>query len=154
MRGVSTLPDNTNCRNIFRFVISPQHHALVHFRDRKGVVAWRGAPLNFEVARAQWNEAGGAGHIGLAVQHLAGVAGVRTGPGGVLVGAGIGDLPPIVRPDLLASGKLVEVMPGWRLGTETLAMVHLSGRHVARPLRAFMDYAATEVPKLFPKLPQ
>jgi DNA-binding transcriptional LysR family regulator len=69
-------------------------------------------------------------------------------------GAGIGELPPIVRPDLLASRKLVEVMPGWRLRTETLSMVHLSARHIARPLRAFMDFAAQHAPVLFPSLPK
>ncbi|MBP6012910.1 MAG: LysR family transcriptional regulator [Alphaproteobacteria bacterium] len=69
-------------------------------------------------------------------------------------GGGIGELPPIVRPDLLASGKLVEVMPGWRLRTETLSMVHLSARHIARPLRAFMDFAAQHAPVLFPSLPK
>lgn len=69
-------------------------------------------------------------------------------------GVGIGELPPIVRPDLLASGKLVEVMPGWRLRTETLSMVHLSARHIARPLRAFMDFAAQQAPALFPSLPK
>lgn len=69
-------------------------------------------------------------------------------------GVGIGDLPPIVRPDLLASGKLVEVMPKWKLGTETLSMVHLGARHIARPLRAFMDFAIVQVPLLFPNLPR
>lgn len=69
-------------------------------------------------------------------------------------GVGIGELPPIVRPDFMASGKLVEVMPSWRLRTETLSMVHLSARHVARPLRAFMDFAAQYVPVLFPSLPK
>jgi DNA-binding transcriptional LysR family regulator len=68
-------------------------------------------------------------------------------------GVGIGELPPIVRPDLLVSGKLVEVMPRWKLATETLSMVHLGGRHIARPLRAFMDFATTAVPQLFPNLP-
>jgi DNA-binding transcriptional LysR family regulator len=69
-------------------------------------------------------------------------------------GGGIGDLPPIVRPDLLASGKLVEVMPRWWLKTETLSMVHLGARHIARPLRAFMDFAAQHAPLLFPGLPK
>lgn len=71
----------------------------------------------------------------------------------VVEGVGIGDLPPIVRPDLLASGRLVEVMPNWMFATETLSMVHLGGRHIARPLRAFMDFAASQAPILFPNLP-
>ncbi len=69
-------------------------------------------------------------------------------------GMGIGELPPIVRPDLLASSKLVEVLPGWRLRTETLSMVHLSARHIARPVRAFMDFAAQQAPMLFARLPK
>jgi DNA-binding transcriptional LysR family regulator len=32
-----------------------------------------------------------------------------------VAGAGIADLPPLVRPDLLRDGKLVEIMPKWRL---------------------------------------
>lgn len=83
----------------------------------------------------------------LAMNDYAGLAAV------LAAGVGIGDLPPIVRPDLLASGELVEVMPRWKLATETLSMVHLGGRHIARPLRAFMDFATTAVPQLFPNLP-
>lgn len=84
----------------------------------------------------------------LAMNDYAGLAGA------LAAGAGIGELPPIVKRDLLASGKLVEVMPGWRLRTETLSMVHLSARHIARPLRAFIDFAAQHVPVLFPNLPK
>jgi DNA-binding transcriptional LysR family regulator len=31
----------------------------------------------------------------------------------LLAGTGIGDLPPLVQPELLRDGRLVEVMPGW-----------------------------------------
>ena len=71
----------------------------------------------------------------------------------VASGAGIGDLPPIVCPDLLQDGKLIEVMPEWQLRKEPLSMVHVGNRHVARPVRLFKDFAAQMAPKLFPELP-
>lgn len=71
----------------------------------------------------------------------------------LLAGAGIGDLPPIVQPELLHSGKLVEVMPKWRFRTFHLWMVHLGNRYIPRPVRVFKDFAAQMTPKLFQKLP-
>lgn len=68
-------------------------------------------------------------------------------------GGGIGDLPPIVRPDLINSGKLVEVMPAWRLQIEPLSIVHLGNRHIPRPLRLFKEFADQMAPALFPDLP-
>lgn len=68
-------------------------------------------------------------------------------------GLGIGDLPPIVRPDLIARGDLVEVMPDWRFAAQPLSMVRLGNRHVPKPLRLFMDFAATRVQDRFPQLP-
>jgi len=35
----------------------------------------------------------------------------------LLAGGGIGELPPVVQPELVRSGRLVEVMPDWRLRT-------------------------------------
>lgn len=70
------------------------------------------------------------------------------------LGVGIGDLPPIVRPDLMASGKLVEVMPQWRFAAQPLSMVRLAQRHILKPLRLFMDMASATVPDLFPDLPR
>jgi DNA-binding transcriptional LysR family regulator len=43
---------------------------------------------------------------------------------------GIGDLPPLVQPDLLRDGRLVEVMPEWRFRTFDLAAVHLGNRNI------------------------
>jgi DNA-binding transcriptional LysR family regulator len=71
----------------------------------------------------------------------------------LLSGAGIGDLPPIVQPELLRAGKLVEVMPRWRFRTFHLSMVHLGNRFLPRPVRVFKEFAAHLAPKLFPKLP-
>jgi DNA-binding transcriptional LysR family regulator len=71
----------------------------------------------------------------------------------VLAGAGIGELPPVVQPELLRAGRLVEVMPKWRFRAFPLSLVHLSTRHVPRAVRAFTQLAANMSPKLFQPLP-
>jgi DNA-binding transcriptional LysR family regulator len=71
----------------------------------------------------------------------------------LVAGRGIGDLPPVVRPELVRDGRLVEVMPDWRFRSYDLLMVHLGNRHVTRTLRVFKDFAAQMVPTLFPNLP-
>ena len=68
-------------------------------------------------------------------------------------GAGIGELPPIVQPELVRSGKLVEIMPRWRFRPFHLSMIHLSNRYIAKPVRLFKDFAAERIPLLFPNLP-
>ena len=71
----------------------------------------------------------------------------------LLAGTGIGDLPPIVQPELLRSGRLVEVMPKWRFTIYHLSLCHLGNRFVPRPVRVFKDFAAKMAPALFPSLP-
>lgn len=71
----------------------------------------------------------------------------------LLAGTGIGELPPIVQPELLREGLLVEVMPSWHLGLFDLSLVHLGNRYIPRPVRAFKEFAAQMTPKLFPRLP-
>jgi DNA-binding transcriptional LysR family regulator len=71
----------------------------------------------------------------------------------LIAGAGIGDLPPLVQPELLKSGRLVEVMPKWRFRTFDLTLVHIKNRHIPRPLRLFKELAAKMVPEIFPTLP-
>lgn len=68
-------------------------------------------------------------------------------------GSGIGDLPPIVRPDLFQTGKLIEVLPDWRLPIEPLSMIHLGNRHIPRAVRLFKDFASQMAQSLFPDLP-
>ncbi len=68
-------------------------------------------------------------------------------------GVGIGDLPPIVAPELLRSGELVEVMTDWRLKPKKFSLVHTGARHMARPVRLFKDFAARMALQLFPDLP-
>jgi DNA-binding transcriptional LysR family regulator len=71
----------------------------------------------------------------------------------LLAGEGIGDLPPIVQPELVRDGRLIEVMPEWRFPTFDLSLVHLSNRLVPRPVRVFKDFAVQMAPKIFPDLP-
>lgn len=71
----------------------------------------------------------------------------------LLAGEGIGDLPPVVQPELLRERRLVEVMPNWRFPTLDLSLVHLSNRLVPRPIRAFTELALQMAPKIFPDLP-
>jgi DNA-binding transcriptional LysR family regulator len=59
----------------------------------------------------------------------------------LVAGGGIGDLPPVVQPELVRDGRLVEVMPNWRFRSFDLLMVHLGNRHaplttLAAPTRA------------------
>jgi len=71
----------------------------------------------------------------------------------LLAGVGIGELPPLVRPELLQQGRLVEVMPKWRLRTFDLWLLHAGNKHVSRAVGVFKEFAAEMVPKLFPNLP-
>ncbi len=71
----------------------------------------------------------------------------------LLAGGGIGDLPPLVQPELLRDGRLVEVMPRWRFQAVNLTLAHPGGRHVSRPVRLFKELARQMAPTLFPDLP-
>jgi len=71
----------------------------------------------------------------------------------LLEGCGIGELPPIVQPELMRKGLLVEVMPDWRLPVFDLAIANLRDRYVPRQVRIFWDFAARMVPGLFASLP-
>jgi DNA-binding transcriptional LysR family regulator len=71
----------------------------------------------------------------------------------LLAGFGIGDLPPVVQPELIRDGRLVEVMSDWHFPTLDLAIVHVSNRHISRPVRLFKEFAVEMAPALFPDLP-
>ena len=71
----------------------------------------------------------------------------------LLAGVGIGDLPPVVQPELIRDRRLIEVMPEWHFGTVDLSVVHLSNRHISRPVRLFKELAVQMSPTLFPALP-
>ncbi len=71
----------------------------------------------------------------------------------LLAGGGIGDLSPLVQPELMREGRLVEVLPDWRFPIFDLSLIHLSQRHLPRPVRVFKDFATQMAPTLFPDLP-
>jgi DNA-binding transcriptional LysR family regulator len=71
----------------------------------------------------------------------------------LLAGCGIGELPPVVQPELVRQGRLVEVIPDWRFPTWDLSIVHLGNRHISKPCRLFTEFAAQMAPMLFPDLP-
>jgi len=71
----------------------------------------------------------------------------------LLAGTGIGDLPPLVQPELLRDGRLVEVMPNLHFSIFHLWVVHLGNRYVTRPVRVFKEFATQMAPTLFPTLP-
>jgi len=83
----------------------------------------------------------------LAMNDYAGLASV------LLAGVGIGDLPPLVQPDLIRKARLIEIMPRWRFRTFDLSMVHPGNRHISRPVRVFKEFAAQMARTLFPTLP-
>lgn len=71
----------------------------------------------------------------------------------LLAGGGIGDLPPMVKPELLREGRLVEIMPHWRFCTSDLLLAHLPQRYAPRTVRVFKDFATRTAPILLPNLP-
>jgi DNA-binding transcriptional LysR family regulator len=71
----------------------------------------------------------------------------------LLAGTGIGDLPPLVQPELLRAGKLIEVMPKWHFSVFHLWVVHMGNRYITRPVRVFKEFATQMAPKRFPDLP-
>jgi hypothetical protein len=55
-----------------------------------------------------------------------------------------GDLPPVVQPELIRDGRLVEVMREWHFGTFDLSVVHLGNRHIA-PNNAGEPYRSSSI---------
>jgi DNA-binding transcriptional LysR family regulator len=71
----------------------------------------------------------------------------------LLDGAGIGEVPPLVAPELVRDGRLVEVMPGWHFPYFELKVVHMGDRYLPRVVRVFTEIAVRLAPTLFPQLP-
>ena len=72
---------------------------------------------------------------------------------GLLAVQGIGDLPPIVQPELMRDGRLIEIMPDWHFPVFDLSVVHLGSRSLMRPVRMFKEFTYRMAPTLFPDLP-
>ena len=68
-------------------------------------------------------------------------------------GTGIGELPPIVLPELLKKGELVEVMPSWHFEAVDLSIVYLGTRHLTKALRLFKEFTIQVAPTMFSELP-
>ena len=83
----------------------------------------------------------------LAMNDFAGIASA------LLAGSGLGELPPVVQPDLVRQGRLIEVMPDWHFPTLELSLVHLGNRHISKPCRLFKEFAVQRAATLFPNLP-
>lgn len=139
-----------------RLVASPAYLARAGAPSRpQDLLAHRMLAFSHGRAEARWplRHVDGAQSERLAfVPHLAmnDFAGLAAA---LVAGAGIGDLPPVVQPELLRDGRLVEVMPDWRFPVFDLSVVHLGSRHVPRAVRVFKDLAARIGPALFPDLP-
>jgi DNA-binding transcriptional LysR family regulator len=71
----------------------------------------------------------------------------------LVAGGGIGELPPVVQPNLVRKGDLVEVMTEWQFRAFDLSLVHLGNRHISKPCRLFKDLATQMALVLFPTLP-
>jgi DNA-binding transcriptional LysR family regulator len=71
----------------------------------------------------------------------------------LVAGAGIGEFPPVVQPELMRDGRLVEVMPDWRFRAYDLSLIQAGARHVTKPCRLFKDLVTRMAPSLFPDLP-
>ena len=72
----------------------------------------------------------------------------------MLADGGVGDLPPVVQPELMRDGRLTEVLPGWGLPVFDLCLVHPPSREPSEPMRAFKAFAGDMLPRLFPELPR
>ena len=69
----------------------------------------------------------------------------------LLAGGGIGELPPVVQPELVRDGRLVEVMPDWRFRTFDLSLVHLGNRHISKPVPALQGIRDPDGADLIPQ---
>ncbi len=72
---------------------------------------------------------------------------------GLIAGGGIGDISPIVQPEHLRSGRLVEIMPDWHFPVFDLNLIHPFSRNLSRSVRVFKDFVSKMAPSIFPDLP-
>jgi DNA-binding transcriptional LysR family regulator len=59
----------------------------------------------------------------------------------LLAGAGIGEIPPTIHPELIRDRKLIEVMPQWQFRCVDLSLFHVRARHMPRAVRLFKEFA-------------
>jgi DNA-binding transcriptional LysR family regulator len=116
-------------------------YRLLAFSHRRALIRWQFVHVN----RRDKQTISFLPHLG--INDFVGVT------AGLLTGEGIGDLSPVVQPELMRDGRLVEVMPDWHFPLFNLWLVHVRNRHMARPVRVFKEFAADMAPKIFPTLP-
>jgi len=59
----------------------------------------------------------------------------------LLAGAGIGELPPMIQPELIREKKLIEVMPEWQFRSVELSLFYARARHMRQAVRLFKEVA-------------
>jgi LysR family transcriptional regulator for bpeEF and oprC len=64
----------------------------------------------------------------------------------LLKSLGIGQLPLLIAAEPLAAGRLVPVLPGWRLPSMPVHAVYPSQRYLSPKVRAFIDLALERFP--------
>ncbi|MBL9170521.1 MAG: LysR family transcriptional regulator [Verrucomicrobiales bacterium] len=69
-----------------------------------------------------------------------------------IAGAGMTIQPDWLVGDALAGGGLIHLLPEWRVPAVDVQVAYAPGRHLPGRVRAFVDFAATEVPRLIEDL--
>ncbi|MCF6323629.1 MAG: LysR family transcriptional regulator [Gammaproteobacteria bacterium] len=70
----------------------------------------------------------------------------------ITAGQGIAEIPSTICGKALLDGRLVEVIPKWRLPSTTLSAVYPSNRNLSRIVRLFKDYCVEHIDELSPHL--
>ncbi len=65
-------------------------------------------------------------------------------------GAGIVLQPTFIVGDALRDGRLVRILPAWRISDLAISAVYPTARHLAPKVRAFIDFLATRFPQALP----
>lgn len=100
------------------------HHRILAFSQWQPTHRWTFTHVNGEESET----VSFLPHLG--INDLVGVT------SGLLAGQGVGDLPPIVQPELMRDRRLIEIMPDWHFPTFDLSIVHLGSRHLPLVLRS------------------
>ena len=116
------------------------HHRLLTFTQWEDQITWRFTHDDGRKKAITFRPA-------IAMNDFAGLSTL------LLNGGCIGSIPPIVHPELLDSGSLVEVLPHWHFRLFSFSVVYPMDRPLSRAARLFKDFSTRAVPALFPYLP-
>lgn len=70
----------------------------------------------------------------------------------ITAGQGIAEIPSTICGEALLDGRLVEIIPEWRLPSTTLSAVYPSSRNLSRIVQLFKDFCVEHVDELLPHL--